>query len=114
MPTVVNLTKKAILGVPWRKIKNAILGNEYNLSLIIAGERRMKTLNKRYRKQDYAADTLSFSYSKNQGEVFLNAENSGKKALFLFIHSLLHLKGLEHGEKMESLEQMYYNKFNGT
>jgi ssRNA-specific RNase YbeY (16S rRNA maturation enzyme) len=31
--------------------------------------------------------------------------------LFLFIHGCLHLKGIDHGEEMETLEDKFFAKF---
>jgi len=33
---------------------------------------------------------------------------------YLFIHACLHLKGLDHGTKMEQLEQKYIKQFTIT
>ncbi len=109
------------------KIKNKVMGEGYELSLTFIGKERMKTLNRNHREKDYATDVLSFPLDdhgeKSQmGEVFINLEVANKKSkdfdrtpknylLFLFIHSLFHLKGYDHGEKMENKEKAVRNLF---
>jgi probable rRNA maturation factor len=114
MLDVANLTKKPAPGLPWTKIKEKILGKSYELSLVLAGNKLMKKLNKTYRKKDKTPETLSFAFSKKEGEIFLNMDHSKKELLFFYIHSLLHLKGLKHGEGMKKKEDLYYNYFYGT
>jgi len=87
----------------WEKIKNQVLGKEYDLSLVFADNVLMKELNKTYRKKGGSANVLSFPLSKTMGEIFIN-----KKAArpdYLFLHSLLHLRGFEHGRKMDDEEK---------
>ncbi len=103
------------------KIKNKVMGADYELSLNFIGKERMRTLNRTHREKDYATDVLSFPLDeageKNKmGEVFINLDVANKKSkdfdrtpknyiLFLFIHSLFHLKGYDHGDKMEKKEK---------
>ncbi len=87
----------------WEKIKDKVLGKKYDLSVVMAPEAMMKKLNEVYRKKTGPADVLSFPLSPTMGEIFIS-----KKATrpdYLFIHSLLHLKGFRHGKKMEAEEQ---------
>jgi probable rRNA maturation factor len=102
-------------------IKNKVLGNNYELSLTFIGTKRMRDLNRTHREKDYATDVLSFPLDdlgeKSQmGEIFINLEVANKKSkdfdrtpknylVFLFIHSLFHLKGYDHGDKMEKKEE---------
>jgi ssRNA-specific RNase YbeY (16S rRNA maturation enzyme) len=111
MFNITNLTRHSVPNLPWQKIKNTILGKRYNLSLVLAGRQRLRTLNKNYRRQNTAARTLAFPFSKNQGEIFLSINSKNEDLLFLFIHSLLHLKGFRHGPKMEAEEQKQFKKF---
>jgi len=111
MTTITNLTKKPTPNILWLKIKNKILGKDYNLSTVLAEGARMKKLNKDYRHKNTIPNTLAFPFSKDSGEIFLNINNPPKDILFLFIHSLLHLKKEKHGEKMEKKEKMFYNLY---
>lgn len=89
----------------WLKLKNEILGEKYDLSFSYAESDEMRRLNKIYRKKDYSANVLSFPLSKNEGEILINKTYQKKNyADYLFIHSLLHLKGLKHGRKMDEKE----------
>lgn len=87
----------------WEEVKNRVLGKNFDLSVVFANDAVMKKLNEVYRKKKGPTDVLSFPLSKTMGEIFIN-----KKATrpdYLFIHSLLHLKGFEHGKKMELEEK---------
>jgi len=120
-----NLTKKRHPSLPWEDAKNAILKKDYNLSVVFAEDSLMKKLNKKYRKKDKPANVLSFPLSDKEGEIFINLSclhsATSKKDTFkqktqngilhLFIHSLLHLKGFSHGDKMEVEEEKFLKKF---
>lgn len=106
----------------WQKIKKQILGEKFDLSLVFADNKLMKHLNEQYREKSRTSNVFSFSLSKNIGEIFLNTASIRKEAKkmkvpvkkytdYLFIHSLLHLKGYKHGEKMEKEEQKILKKY---
>ena len=105
-----NLTKQKPPVLAWQKLKNYVLGGKYELSLVLAGDRLLKNLNKRYRKKNKSADILSFSLSKNQGEIFINLKRCRRDLAFFYIHGLLHLKGLSHGVKMKNKEEAIMKK----
>ena len=107
------------------EIKNKVVGKNYELSLTFIGKKKMRDLNRTHRGKDYTTDVLSFplydfgaekkSSVSEMGEVFINLDVANKKAkefdrtpknylVFLFIHSLFHLKGFDHGDKMEKKE----------
>jgi probable rRNA maturation factor len=112
MIDVLNKTRKKTPAFPWEKIKNEILGKKYQLSLVLTDNRLIKKINKEYRKKDKIASTLSFPLNEKEGEIFINNTNKKpEEIIFLFIHSLLHLKGLKHGDEMEKQEKKYLNKF---
>ncbi len=104
------------------EMKNEALGKEYKLSLVIADDKLIRKLNREYREKDKTTDILSFPLEKNQGEIFLNLKKCKIKAkefdrtfenyvAFVFIHGLIHLKGMSHGSKMESKEIKIRKKF---
>jgi len=104
------------------RMKDAVLGNKYDLSVAIVGSARMRALNKHYRGLDKPTDILSFPLSKKEGEIYICLSETKKEAekfertydnflLFLFIHGLVHLKGYDHGAIMESIEQKFRKKF---
>jgi rRNA maturation RNase YbeY len=95
------------------KVKDAILGSEYELSLVICGNALSHKLNKQYRGKDKPTNVLAFPLSETSGEIFINKMHlDGFSMLELLIHGLLHLKGMEHGAKMESEEKRYLKLFN--
>jgi ssRNA-specific RNase YbeY (16S rRNA maturation enzyme) len=89
--------KSAAKGIPnSEKIKEAILGKKYELSLVICGNALSHTLNLQYRGKDKPTNVLAFPLSKNSGEIFINRMHlDGFSLEELFIHALLHLKGME-------------------
>ncbi len=111
-----------INGLLFSKIKQEVLGKDYDLSLVFVGKKRIRTLNRAWRKKDYATDILSFEVSAETGEIFICPEIASKKAKgwdknleeylpFVFVHGLFHLKGMEHGSKMDSEEKKIRDKF---
>jgi ssRNA-specific RNase YbeY (16S rRNA maturation enzyme) len=108
---ITNLTKKQVSKIPWKKIKEEVLGKKYELSLIFAGNALLKKLNFKYRKKNKPASVLSFPLSKTEGEIFINLSQKNHSPLYLFIHALLHLKGLRHSAKMEVQEEKLMKKY---
>ncbi len=103
-------------------MKEEILGKKYDLSVVIADDKLMKKLNATYRKKTKTTNVLSFPLSKTAGEIFINLPLAKKEAReaglpeknytdYLLIHSLLHLKGYDHGEKMKEEEREIIKKF---
>ncbi len=102
------------------KIKDKVMGKDYELSLNFIGKKRMRTLNNTHRQKDYTTDILSFPLDEmkgesQMGEIFINLDKANQKAkdfdrtpqnylLFVFIHGLFHLKGYDHGDLMEKKE----------
>ena len=109
--------------LPYRQIKEDILGAHYSLSLVFVGSTRARTLNKKYRKKTYIPNVLSFPLDEARGEVYITPEIAKREAHkfdmtyreyvgYLFIHGLLHLKGHLHGDTMEKAEKYYLRKHN--
>lgn len=110
----------------------SVLGKkgEYRLGVSIVGEKKIKNLNKTYRKKDKSTDVLSFaendvkckysiffksydSDAKDLGEVFIcwqkikiQAKNFSRSLeeefIFLVIHGVLHLFGYDHIQKKKA------------
>lgn len=108
-----NFTQKTPPKIPYEKIKNAVLGEVYDLSLAFIGSTRSRRLNRERRGKDKAANVLSFPYSKTEGELLLdlNFAKTEEKALLLFIHGLFHLKGMDHGSIMDRNEEKILRLF---
>jgi probable rRNA maturation factor len=108
--------------LPYEKIKDAILGKKYVLSLAFIGGTRATALNKTYRGKDYTPNVLSFPLDEMVGEIFITPTIAKKEASkfemthsgyigFLFVHACLHLKGLDHGDTMDKAEKKYCTKY---
>jgi len=104
---IVNLTKRPARSGPFAKLKEKILGHDYDLSLVFAGPALMRKLNRERRNKDKVANVLSFPLTKNSGEIFIKLPATDFSLPNLFIHGLLHLKGLAHGSKMETEEKKF-------
>lgn len=113
-----NTTRGPVPRVPFERIATRILGTSYTLSLVMCGDMLAQRLNREYRKKTYKPNVLSFPLSKTEGEIFLNRRKAEREATlygvsareriaFLFIHACLHLKGFDHGNTMDRLEQTY-------
>ncbi len=133
MLEIKNLTKKKIKNKEMEKIAGLafkIAGLEENIevSSVFCGDKRMKDLNKIYRKKDKTTDVLSFSareQSKGEkpfilpekeafflGEIFISIPEARRQShkygesldivlAKLLIHGILHLAGYDH-EKNET------------
>lgn len=119
---ITNKTRGALPSVPFAKIKDHVLGKKYNLSLVFIGERKSKKLNFAYRGRNKPTNILSYTLDKNNGEIFITPKVLKREMkkferkydnfiAFLFIHGLLHLKGMEHGSTMEKAEEKVRRKF---
>lgn len=108
--------------LPYEKIKNAILGPSYVLSVAFVAPAAAVTLNKQYRQKTYIPNTLSFPLTKESGELIICRSIARKEhaafdlsyqnyLLFLLIHSMLHLKGMAHGSTMEGMEATHMRRF---
>ncbi|MFC1733970.1 rRNA maturation RNase YbeY [candidate division KSB1 bacterium] len=120
--SITKTIKGKLPSLPFVDMKNEILGKDYDLSLVFIGDKRSRTLNQKYRKKDYTPDILSFPYDKKEGEIFINPNQARKRAKeydmsekkfigYLFIHGLLHLKGLRHGSTMDRMELAHLKRF---
>lgn len=101
------------------RLHKDILGKKYDLSIAFVEPKISKKLNKTYRQKNKPTNVLSFSLSKDKGELVLCREVIQREAksmkkrysdwlVFLIVHGMLHLKGYDHGEKMEKLEEKFF------
>lgn len=122
MSLILTNTTRSTYRVPFESIKDAVLGKDYHLSLSLVGEKRARSVNRQSRKKDYVPNVLSFPLSKNTGEIYLTPSVASREArafshkerehlIFLYIHGLLHLKGYDHGRRMEELEKRFLEKY---
>lgn len=118
----ISQTARSYPALPYQKIKEDILGSTYSLNLNFVGATRASLLNKQYRQKDYVPNVLSFPLDQKNGEIYITPAVAKKESskynltykgyiAYLFIHGLLHLKGLDHGPNMDSLEKKYLQKY---
>ena len=110
-------------GIPFADISKDIMGKKYTLSLVFIADQLSLRLNKTYKSKNKPASVLAFPLSEHEGEVFINQRKAERDArshgrtvrtftCYLFIHALLHLKGMAHGSTMESEERKWCKKYN--
>ncbi len=115
-------TVKSYPTFQYETMKNDILGKRYDLSLQFVGPTRAAKLNQTYRQKTYTPNVLSFPLTEDTGEIFICPQVAVKEAAkyglsksgyvaYLFIHGLLHLKGLDHGDEMDKQEKRYLRKY---
>ncbi len=116
--SIINKTNGTFNNVPFERLCDKILGKSYELSIAIVTPAMSRKLNKAHRSIDKSTDVLSWSLSKNSGELVIDPKAAEKKApefgmkkneymIFIVIHGMLHLKGYAHGSTMEKAEQKY-------
>jgi rRNA maturation RNase YbeY len=115
-------TKGRRTRLPFDLLKDAILGQSYDLSVAFVGETEMARLNKAHRNKEGATDILSFTLDNNSGEIIICEKKARAKAPAfeetpttylkrLLIHGMLHLKGYDHGSTMEAYERRIRTRF---
>lgn len=122
MIEVNNLTSSKVEEKFLKKVASLVLRKEKKkkkLSLALVGQKRIKELNKKYRKKNRATDVLSFPYN-DSGEVVLcpglirkNAKEYRlpfkKELARTLIHGLLHLLGYRH-QTIRKKEECYLSE----
>jgi len=115
-------TKRDTFSIPFTDLKNSVLSQDYELSLVFIDDTYSRKLNTTYRGKNKPTNVLSFPLSKKSsdctgsGEIFIDlvtAKSEARKfgmtfekfVKYLFIHGLLHLKGMRHGATMEKAEK---------
>lgn len=115
-------TAKTFPKLPYEDMQHAILGKTYDLTLIFVGEKRAQQLNMAHRSKTYVPNVLSFPLDESHGEIYISPKVAKRECKkfdltytgyvgFLFIHGLLHLKGLDHGDTMDAAEKRYMKRF---
>lgn len=120
--TIVNSTKGKLPRLPFVCIKNKILGENYELGVSFVSPAKQKKINKKYRNIDKTTNILSFPLSDKSGDISFDLAKVKKDAplfhmnytdflKYLFIHGLLHLKGMDHSAIMERQEKKFLKIF---
>lgn len=108
--------------LPFQEIARDVLGSSYTLSILVCGDTLARKLNREYRQKTYSPNVLSFTLSHIEGEIMLNVRKAEREARharislrsrlgLLFVHACYHLKGHDHSDAMEKLEQKTLKKF---
>ncbi|MBY0294297.1 rRNA maturation RNAse YbeY [Patescibacteria group bacterium] len=98
--------------IPYKKIKEEVLGKEYDLSLAFLNAKEMRDVTIRTKNKDKVSNVLSFPLSKTSGEILICRKAAPPFSVgYLFIHGLFHLKGLKHGDRMETQERRILKQF---
>ena len=97
----------------------------WDISLFLTTPKEAQSLNRALRNKTYIPNVLSYAVGEKNGEVILCPSEAKKQAhtfslapddflLLLFIHGLLHLKGMRHGTTMERLERKLLARVSDT
>lgn len=116
-----NFTRRSVPVFAYQKALEAILP-AWDISLVFAGEARAKSLNQSLRNKDYIPNVLSYESGKKSGEIVICLNVAERQAPsyglsykhmtgYLFIHALLHLKGMPHGATMDKRERELLSRF---
>lgn len=108
MIEVNNLTKRKIDEEFLKGLAKKVLKSEnkiLDLSIVLAGKKKIRELNKKYRKKDKATDVLSFGEGLN--EIVICPEMIKNSLNEVLIHGILHILGYEHSKKMEEKEKLW-------
>lgn len=122
--SITRQTPGPVPDLPFLEMKNAILGPDYDLSLLFPTLELATELHIQWKKKPGPVNILSFPLDEDEGEIILTLAQARTEAknfdrnyhqhlAFLFIHGCLHLKGMTHGAKMEKEERFYYKQFVG-
>jgi probable rRNA maturation factor len=90
----------------------------WDISLVFTTPAHAKALNKQLRRKSYVPNVLSFPTGHKSGEIIICLDVAREQApeygmpypefvAYLFIHGLLHLKGMPHGSTMEKAERQH-------
>ncbi|MBR3228551.1 MAG: rRNA maturation RNase YbeY [Erysipelotrichaceae bacterium] len=131
MIDIYDTTRKKILEPYYKDIRKYYrktlevleLNDDFDASLIIVGPRKIRNINRDYRKIDRETDVISFANIDsddydylddrvNLGDIFINVDrvisqarkyehSERREFVFLFVHGLLHLFGYDHMEKKD-------------
>ncbi|MFA5820539.1 MAG: rRNA maturation RNase YbeY [Candidatus Gracilibacteria bacterium] len=109
---IFNETKNRIAKAVFQKLaKKAgrILKKNCDLGVLFCGDKKIRELNKKYRKKDKPTDVLSFGYKKGvwSGDIIISLDTAKKQAKekghslekeleILFVHGMLHVAGFDH------------------
>lgn len=120
--TITRETPGKLPRLPFLRIKNEILGADYDLSLVFVGRKKAIALHQEWKSKNDPVNILSFPLAKDEGEIIISLEKARHECknfdrtyenylAFLFIHGCVHLKGFSHGAVMEREEKKFREMF---
>lgn len=129
MVEIRDLTKKQLLKPYYKDIKKYFkkvfqtlnIEDDFDMTLILVGKAKIRTINRDYRKIDKETDVISFAEIDSEddfgldnylGDIFINVDRVYSQAkaykhsikrefCFLFVHGCLHLLGYDHMNKID-------------
>ncbi len=78
-----------------------------DISIVLVSKKRIKELNKKYRKEDKLTDVLSFGQDLNEVVICPSFINKKKDLAQALIHGVLHILGYEHSDEMFKKQDNY-------
>jgi len=109
--SLVNKTRFTVGNIPFKKIKDVVLGPRYDLSVALVGPKESRAITRQSKCKDKVSNVLSFPLSDSSGEIILCPAAAKEGLGYLFIHGLLHIKGHRHGVTMEHAEERLLKQF---
>ncbi|MDB5224999.1 MAG: hypothetical protein JWO43_621 [Candidatus Adlerbacteria bacterium] len=120
--SIVNKTRGAMPRVDFVRLKEAVLGANYDLSVALVQPAEAKRVTWETKRKKKPSNVLSFPLSKNSGEIIICPHTARTQApdyeatrddfiAYLFIHGMFHIKGHEHGATMEDNERRVLKRF---
>ena len=117
-----NKTSRVARDIPFKRMKDGVLGPSYELSVALISAREARALTRRMKKKNKASNVLAFPLGKDSGEIVLCPATARREAArygmpprdflaYLFIHGMLHLKGRRHGATMEHEERRILKRY---
>lgn len=110
--SIINKTRTTVPPLPFKKIKETVLGKRHELSLAFVGPTESRAVTRRSKHKDKISNVLAFPLSKTVGEIIICPSGKGEYTIgYLFIHGLLHIKGLQHSATMDDAEEQLLARF---
>ncbi len=120
--SILNKTRGKTPRIPFGKIKDKILGKEYELSLALVTPKEARSITRKTKKKDTPSNVLSFPLSKKSGEIIICPATARKQTptygvdyrtfmAHLFIHGATHLAGYTHSATMDREESRIASLF---
>ncbi|MDD2657708.1 MAG: rRNA maturation RNase YbeY [Candidatus Pacebacteria bacterium] len=107
--------QNVVAGLPFAEVAKKVVPG-WDISLAFVGSTKARALNMQLRKKEYVPNVLSYVVGNKSAEIIICPTEAAKQApdfklpassflLLLFIHGLLHIKGMAHGVTMEQCER---------